>query len=482
MRCTGLRKDIDKNMQIRKMTIDDYESAYQLWSSAPGMGLRSLDDSCEGISRYLARNPETCFVAVNDEGIVGTILCGHDGRRGFIYHTAVAVDFQRSGIGTALVDAAGAALKKKASIRSRLSHSARTSLETGSGLPGVSPIGRILCIEIKAFFKEDAAMTSTTRVQIHLNASRSKVYETLLDPRRIADWKVPEGMTAQVHAFDAREGGEIRVSLSYDQEEAQGKTQKNVDTYHGRFIRLIPDEVIVEVDAFESDDPALQGDMTITYILTDSVTDTQAGNLTGNLTKPSADAKADALNDARADTLAGEAGGTDLQIVHEGLPAGVLETDNELGWRMALVKLATLVEEACDIELDSGPFYHGTKAELKLGDLLEPNYHSNYGERKKANFVYLTATLEAAKWGAELAAGDGPGRIYVVKPTGPIEDDPNLTNKRFPGNPTRSYRTRRPLRVVDEVRDWEGHAPEDLQKMRDHLAELKRLGIEAINE
>ena len=113
---------------------------------------------------------------------------------------------------------------------------------------------------------------------------------------------------------------------------------------------------------------------------------------------------------------------------------------------------------------------------------MEPNFHSNYGQRKKANFVYLTATLDAAKWGAELAAGDAPGRIYVVEPTGPIENDPNLTNKRFPGNPTRSYRTRHPLRIVGEVQDWEGHSPEDLQRMRDHLAELKRQGIEAINE
>lgn len=131
---------------------------------------------------------------------------------------------------------------------------------------------------------------------------------------------------------------------------------------------------------------------------------------------------------------------------------------------------------------DSGPFYHGTKANLKLGDLLEPGHRSNYGERKKANFVYLTATLDAAIWGAELAEGDEPGRIYIVEPTGDIEDDPNLTDKKFPGNPTRSYRTRQPLRIVGEVLEWEGHTQEDLQKMRDNLAELKRLGIEAIND
>jgi rifampin ADP-ribosylating transferase len=131
---------------------------------------------------------------------------------------------------------------------------------------------------------------------------------------------------------------------------------------------------------------------------------------------------------------------------------------------------------------DPGPFYHGTKADLQPGDLLQAGYRSNFGEGRKANFVYLTATLDAATWGAELSAGDGPGRIYEVAPTGPIEDDPNLTDKRFPGNPTRSYRTREPLRVVGEVADWEPHGPEVLQAMRDRLAELDRQGVEAINE
>lgn len=126
--------------------------------------------------------------------------------------------------------------------------------------------------------------------------------------------------------------------------------------------------------------------------------------------------------------------------------------------------------------------FHGTKADLKPGDLIGPGYASNYGRRKKAAYVYLTATLDAATWGAELAQGDGPGRIYIVEPTGPFEDDPNLTDKKFPGNPTKSYRTRDPLRVIGEVTEWTGHAPEQLQKMRDHLAELDRLGIEAIED
>ena len=126
--------------------------------------------------------------------------------------------------------------------------------------------------------------------------------------------------------------------------------------------------------------------------------------------------------------------------------------------------------------------YHGTRADLKSGDLISAGYSSNYGARKQANFVYVSATLEAATWGAELAAGEGRARIYVVEPTGPIEDDPNLTDKKFPGNPTKSYRTRDAVRVVSEVAEWQGHSAEALQKMRDHLEELKRRGVEAINE
>lgn len=136
----------------------------------------------------------------------------------------------------------------------------------------------------------------------------------------------------------------------------------------------------------------------------------------------------------------------------------------------------------CNKVLDSGPFYHGTKADLKIGDLIKVGYSSNYGERKKANFVYMTATMDAAIWGAELAIGEGVGRIYIVEPTGEFENDPNLTDKKFPGNPTRSYRTKYPLRIVGEVLDWEGHPPELLKQMRDKLEELKRQGIEAINE
>lgn len=130
----------------------------------------------------------------------------------------------------------------------------------------------------------------------------------------------------------------------------------------------------------------------------------------------------------------------------------------------------------------TGPFYHGTKAILKTGDLIQPGFNSNYGKQKKAAYVYLTATLDAAIWGAELSLGEGTGRIYIVEPTGPIEDDPNLTDKKFPGNPTRSYRSRDPLRIKGEVEEWQGHTPEQLKAMKDHLEYLKQSGIEAIED
>jgi hypothetical protein len=133
-------------------------------------------------------------------------------------------------------------------------------------------------------------------------------------------------------------------------------------------------------------------------------------------------------------------------------------------------------------DLNSQRLYHGTKADLKRGDLIKPGHNSNFGKRKKAAYAYLTATLDAATWGAELALGEGAGRIYIVEPTGPIEDDPNLTDKKFPGNPTRSYRSRDPLRVTGEVTDWQGHTPDELKTMKDNLERLRRLGVEAIED
>ena len=132
---------------------------------------------------------------------------------------------------------------------------------------------------------------------------------------------------------------------------------------------------------------------------------------------------------------------------------------------------------------DASPrtFYHGTRADLKPGDLIAAGYNSNFGARRRGSWVYLTGTLDAAIWGAELAQGEGRERIYIVEPTGPIRNDPNLTDKKFPGNPTRSYRSREPLRVIGEVTEWSGHSPARLQEMKDHLERLKAQGIEAID-
>lgn len=127
-------------------------------------------------------------------------------------------------------------------------------------------------------------------------------------------------------------------------------------------------------------------------------------------------------------------------------------------------------------------FLHGTKASLEPGALIEPGHDANFGNLDRTTvYVYLTGTMDAATWGAELALGDGRGRIYVVEPTGPIEDDPNLTNTRFPGNPTRSYRSREPLRVVGEVVDWVGHPEAQVTAMRQELERLSRQGIEPID-
>lgn len=149
---------------------------------------------------------------------------------------------------------------------------------------------------------------SSTRVSRHVNAPRAQIYRALLDPNAIAQWKVPDGMTLHVHAFEAREGGTFRISLSYDAPTGVGKTSARTDTYQGRFVKLVPDEQVVEVDQFETEDPALQGEMTITITLRDVD------------------------------------GGTEVVGVHEGLPPGVPVADNETGWRMALDRLAALVE------------------------------------------------------------------------------------------------------------------------------------------
>lgn len=126
-------------------------------------------------------------------------------------------------------------------------------------------------------------------------------------------------------------------------------------------------------------------------------------------------------------------------------------------------------------------FYHGTRADLGHGDLIVVGHGSNFREGRPLSWVYFTATLDAAIWGAELARGAGRQRIYIVEPTGAFVDDPNLTDKKFPGNPTRSYRSRQPLRVVGEVTDWQGHPPEQLRQMRENVARLIAEGAEIID-
>jgi rifampin ADP-ribosylating transferase len=127
-------------------------------------------------------------------------------------------------------------------------------------------------------------------------------------------------------------------------------------------------------------------------------------------------------------------------------------------------------------------YFHGTKADLRIGDLIEVGFNSNFGQRKNAKYIFLTATLDAAIWGAELSWGEGRERIYVVEPMGTIEDDPDLTDKKFPGNPTKSYRSTQPFKVVGELSTWQGHSPNQVKAMKDGLAKLKDQGIESLND
>ena len=150
--------------------------------------------------------------------------------------------------------------------------------------------------------------TTSTRLSQHVNAPRANAYHSLLDARAVATWMVPSGMTSHVHVFDGREGGSFRISLTYDTPTGTGKTTAHTDTYHGRFIKLVPNEQVVEVTEFETADDSMRGEMTFTFTLTDA------------------------------------GGGTDVLAVHDNLPPGLSPADNETGWRMALEKLARLVE------------------------------------------------------------------------------------------------------------------------------------------
>ena len=141
-----------------------------------------------------------------------------------------------------------------------------------------------------------------------------------------------------------------------------------------------------------------------------------------------------------------------------------------------------VTQENCDRVV--GPFYHGTAATLKIGDLLVPGYASNYQEGRVSNHIYFSSTVAslAAQVAVALAGSEGRGHVYIVEPTGPFEDDPNVTNKRFPGNPTKSYRSRHPLRIVGEVDDWEEHSPELIKGMLDRLAALREQGRDLIED
>lgn len=150
--------------------------------------------------------------------------------------------------------------------------------------------------------------TSTTRLVQHVKAPREAVYRALIDAVAVATWMVPTGMTSHVHEFEPHEGGSFRISLTYDEPTGTGKTTEHTDTYYGRFVKLVPDEQVVEVMEFETEDPSMQGEMTVTFTLTE------------------------------AD------GGTEVLAVHENVPPGVTPADNEMGWRMSLEKLAEYVE------------------------------------------------------------------------------------------------------------------------------------------
>ncbi len=126
-------------------------------------------------------------------------------------------------------------------------------------------------------------------------------------------------------------------------------------------------------------------------------------------------------------------------------------------------------------------YFHGTKADVRIGDFIEVGFNSNYGLQKNAKYIFLTSTLDAAIWGAELAQGEARERIYLVEPTGPIEDDPDLTDKKFPGNPTKSYRSIHPFKVVGEVINWIGHSPEQVLSMKEGLAKLQQDGVQSLN-
>ncbi len=158
------------------------------------------------------------------------------------------------------------------------------------------------------------------------------------------------------------------------------------------------------------------------------------------------------------------------------------ESYKSSAYHLKFYKYSNMQDQLLGATAFAQTYFHGTKADLQLGDLIEAGYSSNYGTSPKAKYIFLSATLDAAIWGAELAIGTGKERIYLVEPTGPIEDDPDLTDKKFPGNPTKSYRSTSAFRVVGEVTVWKGHSAEQVQGMKEHLEQLKKQGINSLND
>lgn len=251
-----------------------------------------------------------------------------------------------------------------------------------------------------------------------ITATVDEVFAAFSDPERLARWWGPAGFTNTFHIFEFETGGR----WSYTMHSPHGGNPANESVFD-----LIepPDKIVIQ----HISQPI--------YRLTIEL-------------KPSAN-------------------GTMVSWSQE-------FEDDEVARRIEKIVVPAneqnLDKLSAEVSSRHSEYYHGTRADLKVGDMIETGYDSNYGQRSKARHVYFSATLEAATWGAELAAGDGPGRIYIVETTGPMEDDPNLTNNRFAGNPTRSYRTGHPLRVVGEVTDWKGHAPEQIVAMKNGIAGL----------
>lgn len=281
-------------------------------------------------------------------------------------------------------------------------------------------------------------MSRTDTASRHVRAAPGAIYRAFTSAEALMAWLPPAGMTGRATTFEPWPGGRYRIELVYAEQPpgGSGKSGEGVDVSAGTFVELEPNCRVVMAGGFESDDPAFAGQMTLTW------------------------------------SFEPVPAGTRVVVTAEGVPEGISAEDHAAGLASSLANLAAHLER---------PFYHGTRADLAPGDLIAAGYVSNYYEGKAASWVYFACTLEASIWGAELAQGGGRERIYVVEPTGPFYDDPNLTDKRFPGNPTESYRSREPLRVVAEVTSWQGHSPEQVQAMKDAVQRLKEQGIEAID-